>query len=350
MEPETTSTVRVSFLSLFGTIFDRWIRRASVSRRWKVMDERARVRGWCFNRLWVPDRSTEHQRPRRAWLRPGHPEQIVIGGSWVSADAGQGWGSVADLAAKQLAMTPNGLFAATDVDVVRLSVRHTVINLADTWHVLATDQALARPVGVALSTNNGAASSLFVSYAGGRGRVRMLGLDGSQLAEWTPLRAAGLAVTADGQSLFASDEGYPFAVRKLLPDRVTVLDNFKQSPQGLAIDGSGALYVTLHSAGRLGAVHLMQLSQAGDVFNQWSDNGTGPGQFGDSVWGVALDSANNMYVMDTLNDRVQEVAADGTPVAEWDGLHHPYGVAVDDAGNLNVADMGASRIVKFAPM
>ena len=280
---------------------------------------------------------------------PANPEQIVIGGAWASADGGQNWGSVAGATPKDMAMTANDLFAATDAGVVRLSVRRFDLQLPDVWHAIATDPSLQRPVGLTLGAVDGTTSSVFVAYDAGKGALRTLGLDGSVLAEWAPLRAAGVAATADGQGLFATDEGYPFAVRELLPDQFSVVENMKQSPQGIAVDPSGVLYVGLHSAGSLGAVRLMQLSQAGDILNMWSDSGTGPGQFGDSVWGVALDAANNMYVADTLNDRVQELASDGTPVMEWAGLHRPYGVAVDADGNVYVADTAASRIVKFAP-
>jgi hypothetical protein len=69
---------------------------------------------------------------------------------------------------------------------------------------------------------------------------------------------------------------------------------------------------------------------------------------------VAIDSADNVYVADTYNHRIQKFDSDGTFLTKWgssgagDGqFRYPKGVAVDSADNVYVADAYNHRIQKF---
>ena len=80
--------------------------------------------------------------------------------------------------------------------------------------------------------------------------------------------------------------------------------------------------------------------------------------------GVAIDSAGNIFLADANDHRVRKVtsdgmistvAGDGSPGFRGDGgpatasrLRTPYGIAVDSAGNLYIADLGNNRIRKVA--
>ena len=71
--------------------------------------------------------------------------------------------------------------------------------------------------------------------------------------------------------------------------------------------------------------------------------------------GIAIDNDGNMYVADTSNDRIQKFASDGTFQKTWgssgtsDGqFDQPVGIAVDATGNVYVADKNNHRIQKFA--
>lgn len=65
--------------------------------------------------------------------------------------------------------------------------------------------------------------------------------------------------------------------------------------------------------------------------------------------GLAIDAAGNLFVADTLNDRVVRIAASGgaQTTVGFTGLDNPYGVAVDTGGNVFVADTGNDRVVKL---
>jgi uncharacterized protein (TIGR03437 family) len=81
--------------------------------------------------------------------------------------------------------------------------------------------------------------------------------------------------------------------------------------------------------------------------------------------GVAIDSAGNIFLADANDHRVRKitpdgmittVAGDGSPGFRGDGgpasasrLNTPYGVAVDSAGNLYIADLGNNRVRNVAP-
>ncbi len=81
-----------------------------------------------------------------------------------------------------------------------------------------------------------------------------------------------------------------------------------------------------------------------------------------SIQGVALDGKGNLYLSDTSNNRVRKVDAAGiittfagTGTAGFGGdggpataaqLNLPYGLAVDGAGDLYIADLGNNRVRK----
>jgi sugar lactone lactonase YvrE len=80
-------------------------------------------------------------------------------------------------------------------------------------------------------------------------------------------------------------------------------------------------------------------------------------------WGVAVDPAGNLYIADTYSDRIRKVtggtittvAGNGNRGFSGDGgtatsasLNLPEGLAVDSAGNLYIADYQNNRIRKVS--
>ena len=91
------------------------------------------------------------------------------------------------------------------------------------------------------------------------------------------------------------------------------------------------------------------------------DNGPAAGAQLNYPWAVAVDSAGNLYIADTYNQCIRKVsngvittvAGNGTPGYGGDNgpatsaqLYDPFGVAVDSAGNLYIADTGNASIRK----
>lgn len=138
-------------------------------------------------------------------------------------------------------------------------------------------------------------------------------------------------------------------------------------PGGVAIDGAGNLYIADTNNNVIRKVNLT----TGAIS---TIAGTGaPGYTGDggasasatlnSPEGLAADAAGDLYIADTNNDAVREVVAatgkiatvagDGTGVPGFSGdggpatsakLNAAYGVALDSAGNLYIADSGNNRV------
>jgi tripartite motif-containing protein 71 len=58
---------------------------------------------------------------------------------------------------------------------------------------------------------------------------------------------------------------------------------------------------------------------------------------------LAFDSQGNLYVTDTGNHRIQKLAPDGRPLAQWSGVHFPHGIAVDAQDAVYVSDSAGLR-------
>ncbi len=86
---------------------------------------------------------------------------------------------------------------------------------------------------------------------------------------------------------------------------------------------------------------------------KWGRFGNGDGEF-QFPRGVAVDDAGNVYVADRNNDRIQKFDSSGSYLTQWGGpgsgdgqFDLPSGVAVDFAGNVYVADFNNNRVQKF---
>ncbi len=140
------------------------------------------------------------------------------------------------------------------------------------------------------------------------------------------------------------------------------------APGGIAVDAAGNLYVADTANHR-----IRRVSPAGVIT---TIAGTGAGGFsGDggpaaaaqlfSPTGVAVDGSGNVYIGDTFNNRVRRIAPDGTistiagtgtggytpdgvPATSVD-LNGPTAVAVDAAGDLYVVEHEGGRVRKILP-
>jgi DNA-binding beta-propeller fold protein YncE len=89
---------------------------------------------------------------------------------------------------------------------------------------------------------------------------------------------------------------------------------------------------------------VQRFSPDGVTIGQFGTNGSGPGQF-DLPKSVAVDQAGNIYVADTRNKRIQKFTAEGNYIDEWGTygkapgqFDQPHDVALDPWGNIYIAD------------
>ena len=138
------------------------------------------------------------------------------------------------------------------------------------------------------------------------------------------------------------------------------------SAYGVAVDSAGNVYVadtgndTIRKITPAGVVTTL----AGTAGQFGSADGTGSAARFEFPEGVAVDSAGNVYVADTINDTIRKITPAGvvTTLADMAGqvgsadgtgsaarFDYPTGVAVDSAGNVYVADDGNDTIRKITP-
>ncbi|WP_026309024.1 NHL repeat-containing protein [Spirosoma spitsbergense] len=139
------------------------------------------------------------------------------------------------------------------------------------------------------------------------------------------------------------------------------------NPAGLAVDGSGNLYIADQSN------HRVRKVSAGGIISTVAGNGIGiySGDGGIATMtslyspgGVLIDGTGNLYIADALNHRIRKVANNGiiatvagNGTVSYGGdrgpatsasLYNPVGVAFDGTGNFYIADQQNQRIRKVA--
>ena len=133
------------------------------------------------------------------------------------------------------------------------------------------------------------------------------------------------------------------------------------SPKGVAVDGSGNLYIADTGNYRVRSVSggVIGTVAGNGVLGFMGDNGPAVGAQLNVPNGIALDAAGNLYIADYNNNCIRKVVAGvistvagkGTAGFSGDGglatqaqLNLPYVIAVDSAGNLYIADFGNDRL------
>ncbi len=231
----------------------------------------------------------------------------------------------------------------------------------------AANAYLLLPSGVAVDP----AGALYIADYG---RIRRVSPSGVITTIATVAFEAGVTVDAAGSILVA--DSYNSRILKIRPDGVVSTiagsgisaDDRLTQPAGVAADAVGNLFIA-----DTGNHRVRKMSRSG-ALSTVAGNGI-PGYNGDGgeavraqfdgVIGVALDGAGNLFIADTLANRIRKVlpngsiatiAGDGVTGYNGDGrdaadssLNQPQSVAVDAKGNLYIADTNNFRIRQVSP-
>jgi len=164
------------------------------------------------------------------------------------------------------------------------------------------------------------------------------------------ITANGIAVDSGG-NIYVSDLNDPTnRVSKF--NSAGVFQSFIGSghigPTGVAVDLADNIYV-LDGQGQ----RVRKYDPAGAHLLDWGSGGSADGQFG-TPQGIAVDASGNVYVADTGNNRIQKFSSTGAFSSKFGTFgsgngefSSPQGVTVDLSGNIYVADTGNNRIQKF---
>jgi uncharacterized protein (TIGR03437 family) len=202
----------------------------------------------------------------------------------------------------------------------------------------ATSASLNEPFGLALD----ASGNLFIADSGNN-RIRKVSPSGV-IATVAGSGAPGPLTT------FAGDGGQAISASLF-------------APSGVAVDSAGNLYIADYGNSRIRKVSVSGVitTVAGNGMFRFSGDG-GPATAA-QLWnpaGVAVDASGNLFIADSINNRIRKVSASGliSTVAgngnygfSGDGgpataasLRDPQSVAVDGSGNLLIADVTNDRI------
>ena len=198
--------------------------------------------------------------------------------------------------------------------------------------------SLNNPQGVAVDK----LGNIYIADAGNH-RVRRVSADGTITT-----------IAGTGGAGFSGDGG----------PATSAMLNF---PTGVAVDTSGNVYIAdfnNNRVRRLDTAGTIQTLAGGDQAGFSGDNGPATNALLNRVYAVAIDNRGNILIADLDNYRVRKIAADGTITtaagngssrfsgdggpAVFAALDGPQGVSTDAAGNLYIADTVNNRIRKIA--
>jgi poly(3-hydroxybutyrate) depolymerase/sugar lactone lactonase YvrE len=246
----------------------------------------------------------------------------------------------------------------------------------------ATTARLFFPQGITLDREGG-----FLVVDTGNSRIRRVDgsgvirttvgtIGGIGLYQGTPDRegiAANRAHLSFPESIAVDREGNLFiadtamgSVRRVGTDgavRTVVRWEQLRFPTGLAVDAQGVLYIAdpeRHRVMRLAGDGTLAIAAGTGVAGFAGDGGRAVAAQLNAPWSLAVDQRGNLYIADAANHRVRKVAADGTIMTvagagsagfSGDGgpavgaqLNHPTALAVDSQDSLFIVDTRNHRV------
>lgn len=266
---------------------------------------------------------------------------------------------------QSIAITTTGDEYVLDTGNNRVEEFNTKGELVRTWGIKGTEGGDFRePRGIALDPEG----NVWVADTGNN-RVEKFSAYGEYIEEISSglfKAPQGIAINSEGY-LFVANTGegkiLQFAkgpetehyeeLVKTFGTAGTGEEQFKE-PQALAVGAEGALYILDTGNNRVDEYTVKGKEKAKHIRN-FGKEGTGTGQLKASH-GITTDSAGDVYVADTGNNRIEEFGPTGTFIqtfgkegATEGKLKAPGAVAIDHENNAWIADTANSNIQEWTP-
>jgi tripartite motif-containing protein 71 len=188
-------------------------------------------------------------------------------------------------------------------------------------------------------------------------RIQKFSSNGTYLLQWGS-RGSGPGQFLNPTSMALDSAGNIYVVDsgnnriEVFTNQGTYVTTFGEAGAAVAIDRTGNVYLTVNSS-------IQKFTSGGIYLSQYGGGqGTGNDQFMDPT-GIAIDNLGNVFVVDYVNNCVEKFDNNGTYLTQWGGsvgsdsrgngqLFLPTGIAVDNSGNVFVADTDNQRIQMFS--
>ena len=245
----------------------------------------------------------------------------------------------------------------------------------------ATQATLSYPVGLAVDGNG----NLFIGD-GGNGTIRKVASDGtiSTVLLSGVNGAYGLATDAQGNLYIADPTANVVRVLRAqggltafagtgaagyAGDEAAALNARLSAPYGVATDTTGNVYISDTGNNVIRKVDSSGIITTVAGNNSYPYTVIGDGNAATSAglfypYGAGVDPQGNLYICDLAHNRIRKVTADGIIHTVVGGgaasggdngpataaqLNSPYGIAMDNAGYLYIADTFNNKVRKVAP-
>jgi uncharacterized protein (TIGR03437 family) len=182
---------------------------------------------------------------------------------------------------------------------------------------------------------------------------------------------ASTTINPAGQAYYGPNFliGPPTGTNNIQVPGYTITEAAAGMGTGLAVDSAGNLYVANGSnlVLKVAPTGKMSTAAGGGPYSPFlGDGGPATNATLSDPLGVAVDNAGDIYIADTGNNRIRKVSTNGTistvagpgsaggPLGDGGSatsatLNEPTGVAVDSAGDIFIADYRNSRVRKVSP-